>query len=539
MTDSRRIRRILIANRGEIAVRVIRACRDLDLESVAVYSDADREALHVRFADAAFRLGPAPAPESYLAIDRILDAASAAGADAIHPGYGFLAENADFADACRDAGLIFIGPSPETMRLVGDKVAARAAAIAAGVPTIPGSPEPVEDTDEAARWGDDLGYPVMLKAAAGGGGKGMRQVYGADELASAFRAARSEATSAFGDGRVYVEKVIVEPRHVEVQILADLHGNRIHLGERECSLQRRHQKVLEEAPSPIVTPELRARMGQAALAMAEASGYTNAGTVEFLVDAARNFYFMEVNARLQVEHPVTEMLTGMDLVASQIALAEGVRLPWKQSEVALSGHAMECRIYAEDPARGFEPSPGTVEILRIPGGPGVRDDSCLFKGYEVPIHYDPLVAKLVTWGPNRDSAIRRMRRALEEYKIGGIATTIPLFLRVLDDPTFHVGEFTTAYLDRLLEDDVAGAGIVEPGGEGDGEPQRPEPEVEISDGEAEIREVAQLATALHAYLTEEARSLASELSAKCPECDHQMEPELEQLRFFSLPQSCV
>ena len=446
----RKIRCILVANRGEIAVRVIRACRDLGLESVAIYSEADREALHVRFANFSYPVGPAPASESYLDIDRVLGVAERAAVDAVHPGYGFLSESPEFARRCEDAGLIFIGPTADCMALVGDKARARQAATEAGVAVVPGSPAPVADAAAAKAVAEELGYPIMLKAAAGGGGKGMRFAGAEEDVESCFAAASSEAQSAFGDGRIYVEKAIVAPRHIEIQILADIHGNRVHLGERECTLQRRHQKVLEESPSVIMDDDLRRRMGAAALAVAAQAGYSNAGTVEFLVDSNRDFYFIEVNARLQVEHPVTEALTGIDLVAEQIRLAEGNELSMSQEDVTLHGHAIECRIYAEDPDNNFAPSPGLVEALRIPDGPGIRDDSCLFKGYEVPIHYDPIVGKLIAWGADRDAAIRRLQRALAEYKVRGIATTIPLFRRVLNDPDFIAGEFDTSYLDRLL-----------------------------------------------------------------------------------------
>lgn len=479
------IRRILVANRGEIAVRVIRACRDLGIESVAVYSDADREALHVRYANRAYRLGPAPSAESYLRIDRLIEVAKESGADAVHPGYGFLSERPEFARAVIDAGLIFIGPDPDVMAAVGDKNEARAIARRAGAPTVPGSGAPVDTVEEAATEAKRLGLPIMLKAVAGGGGKGMRLVSDAADLASAFRAATSEAMSAFGDGRVYLEKAIENPRHVEIQILCDRYGNRIHLGERECSLQRRHQKVVEESPSPAVDPALRKRMGDAALAIASEAGYTNAGTVEFLLDTSGEFYFIEVNARLQVEHPVTEMVTGMDLVAAQIAIAEGRELLLKQRDVRMEGHAIECRVYAEDPAAGFAPSPGVIQGLRVPGGPGVRDDSALYEGYEVPIWYDPMISKLITWGADRDVAIRRMRRALREMRVVGIATTIPLFQRVMADPDFVEGKFDTGYLDRLLRQPAALSA----------DEQRRE----------ELAEVAAMTAALHTFLREEAR----------------------------------
>ncbi len=507
MMGNRRIERILVANRGEIAVRVIRACRDLGLESVAIYSDADREALHVRFATRAYPVGPAPATESYLNIDRVLQVAREAGVDAVHPGYGFLSENPEFARRCEAEGLVFIGPTADCMALVGDKARARQAAIEAGVPVVPGSPDPVATSDEAAVVAADLGYPVMIKAAAGGGGKGMRWVEEADALPAAFETARSEAASAFGDGRVYLEKAIVEPRHIEIQILADVHGNRVYLGERECTLQRRHQKVLEEAPSPIMDPALRENMGNAALAVAAQAGYSNAGTVEFLLDAERNFYFIEVNARLQVEHPVTELLTGVDLVAEQIALAEGAELSMTQSDVELRGHAIECRIYAEDPDNSFAPSPGTVDALRIAGGPGIRDDSCLFEGYEVPIHYDPIVGKLIAWGDDRPAAIRRLQRALEEYKIRGIATTIPLFQRVLADPPFLRAEFDTGYLDRLLGG--------QPEEDHDAQGGQPEEDRDSEEGER-VAEAARLAAALHVFLTEEERAYSPPSTAQSP-----------------------
>ncbi|HJO03193.1 MAG TPA: acetyl-CoA carboxylase biotin carboxylase subunit [Acidobacteriota bacterium] len=479
------IRRILVANRGEIAVRIIRACRDLGIEAVAVYSDADREALHVRLANRAYRLGPAAASESYLRIDRLTAIALQADVDAVHPGYGFLAENPDFARAVGDAGLTFIGPRPEVMAAVGDKNRARQIARDVGAPTVPGSSGPLESAADAGAVAEQLGYPVMLKAVAGGGGKGMRRVTGPDEMDAAFRAATSEATSSFGDGRVYVERVIVRPRHIEIQVLCDEHGNRIHLGERECSLQRRHQKVVEEAPSPALDDGLRGRMGEAALAIADKAGYTNAGTVEFLLDPDGNFYFIEVNARLQVEHAVTEMVTGIDLVAAQIAIARGALLPWEQSDVRARGHAIECRIYAEDPENGFAPAPGVIESLRLPGGPGVRDDSALYEGYEVPIFYDPMISKLITWGSDRPAAVRRMRRALQEYKVVGISTTIPLFQRIMQERSFNEGIFDTGYLDELL---------------GDSSPLSPRHR-----RYAELVDIASLSAALHAFRREEAR----------------------------------
>ena len=484
MSEGLAIHRILVANRGEIAIRVIRACRDLGLESVAIYSEIDREALHVRFATYAYPVGKATATDSYLNMDRVLQAAHATKADAIHPGYGFLSENSEFARRCEDEGLIFIGPTAKCMALVGDKARARQCAIDAGVPVVPGSPGPVESIEEARHFADKLGYPIMLKAAAGGGGKGMRLVEDDAELDRSFEAASSEALSAFGNGRIYVEKAIVAPRHVEIQILADLHGNQVHLGERECTLQRRHQKVLEEAPSPVVDSELREKMGAAALMVATQAEYSNAGTGEFLLDPDREFYFIEVNARLQVEHPVTELLTGVDLVAEQISLARGKKLSFGQKDIEFHGHAIECRIYAEDPDNDFAPSPGVVKALNIPGGPGIRDDSCLFEGYNVPIHYDPIVGKLIAWGSNRLTAIRRLQRALTEYKIRGVATPIPLFQRVLADSDFINANFDTGYLDRLLN----GAS---------------EPADNITDDCDSITEVARLAAALHIFLNEE------------------------------------
>jgi acetyl-CoA carboxylase biotin carboxylase subunit len=443
------LRKVLIANRGEIAVRIIRACRDAGLRTVAVYSEADRDGLHVRLADEAYAIGPAPATQSYLAIDRLVEVGARAGADAVHPGYGFLAENARFAEACREAGLTFVGPPPAAIAAMGDKTAARRTAITVGVPIVPGTREPVASDEEAARQARDLGYPVMLKAALGGGGKGMRLVAGPGELAGALRLARSEATSAFGDGAIYLEKALVEPRHIEVQILADAHGHVVHLGERECSIQRRHQKLVEEAPSPFVDAPLRAAMGDAACRLAAAVGYKNAGTVEFLVDADRRFYFLEVNTRLQVEHPVTELVTGIDLVTEQLRIAAGAPLGYGQADVTTRGWAIECRISAEDPAARFTPSPGCITAWRPPGGPWVRVDAGVYEGAEVPIHYDPLVAKLIVWGPDRDAAIRRMTRALGEFGVGGIRTTIPFHAAVMRHPDFVAGRLSTAFVDRM------------------------------------------------------------------------------------------
>jgi acetyl-CoA carboxylase biotin carboxylase subunit len=445
-----RFSKLLVANRGEIAVRVIRACRELGISSVAVYSEADADALHVRLADEALPIGPAPSRESYLRLDRVLQAAKASGAEAVHPGYGFLAENAAFARACEEAGVAFVGPRSETIALMGEKTSARREAVAAGVPVVPGTLEPVSDPAAIAREAERLGYPVMLKAAKGGGGKGLRLVASPGELASALARARSEAQGAFGDESVYLEKAIVRPRHVEIQVLADQHGNAVHLFERECSIQRRHQKLVEESPSPLLTPELRERMGEMALSLVRRVGYVNAGTLEFLLDAERRPYFLEMNTRLQVEHPVTELVTGVDLVKLQIRIAGGHPLPLGQHELRQRGHAIECRVYAEDPAQGFLPSPGRITALRVPGGPGVRDDSGVYAGAEVPIHYDPLLSKLVVWAETRGEAIARMRRAVGEYQVLGIRTTLPFFDRVLRDPGFVAGEFDTSFAPALL-----------------------------------------------------------------------------------------
>ncbi len=448
------MKKVLIANRGEIAVRVIRACRDMGLATVAVYSDCDRAALHVRLADEAWPVGPNPPRESYLRIDAIVEAATRAGADAVHPGYGFLAENPAFAAACRDAGLIFIGPTAEAIALMGSKTAARQAAIRAGVPVVPGTQEPLDERvpdAEVLAVGARIGYPLMLKAVAGGGGKGMRMVASADELPAALRAARSEAGSAFGDSSVYLERRLLQPRHIEVQLLADQHGTVLPFVERECSLQRRHQKVVEESPSMAVSAERRQEMTSAAAAVARAVGYTNAGTIEFLLDADGSFYFLEMNTRLQVEHPVTEAVTGVDLVTWQIRIARGEALTLDPAALlAPRGHAVECRIYAEDPDNGFLPSPGRIAALRAPQGPGVRDDSGVTAGGEVPIHYDPLISKLITWGESRAHALARMRRALGEYSVLGIKTTIPFFQWVLDDEDFVAGRFDTGFIDRKL-----------------------------------------------------------------------------------------
>jgi acetyl-CoA carboxylase biotin carboxylase subunit len=446
-------RKVLIANRGEIALRIHRACRELGIATVAVYSDADRTALHVLEADEAWRLGPAPARESYLLGDLILETARRTGADAIHPGYGFLSENADFAQACEQAGICFIGPSSSAMRILGSKTNARQAADQAGMPRTPGCVHGLASPQEACDVAAAVGYPVMLKAAAGGGGKGMRAVFSPEDLPSAFAAASSEAERAFGSGEVYLEKLIERPRHIEIQILADEHGNCVSLGERECSVQRRHQKVIEEAPSAVVSEDLRRRMGEAAVRLAKSAGYTNAGTIEFLVDEQQNFYFLEMNTRLQVEHPVTELVTGYDLVHLQIRIAQGEPLPFTQKDVRLRGHAIECRIYAEDPSNAFMPSPGRITRLLQPGGPGIREDCGIYEGWVVPMDYDPMLSKLIAFAPTREQAIARMLRALDEYVIGGIRTNLGLFRRILSEPGFRAAHIDTGYLDRLLAND--------------------------------------------------------------------------------------
>jgi acetyl-CoA carboxylase biotin carboxylase subunit len=447
---TRIIRKVLIANRGEIALRIIRACKEKGIATVAVYSDADRAALHVLHADEAYRLGPAPASESYLRGELILDIAKRTGTDAIHPGYGFLSENAAFAESCENAGILFIGPPASAMRMLGSKTKARQAADAAGMPRVPGSVKGLASIEEAHTVAREIGYPVMLKAAAGGGGKGMRAISAESEMAEAFTSASSEAERSFGSGEVYLEKLILQPRHIEVQLIADHHGNCLYLGERECSVQRRHQKVIEEAPSAVVGEDLRRRMGEAAVKLALSAGYTNAGTIEFLVDAEQNFYFLEMNTRLQVEHPVTELVTGLDLVHLQIAVAEGKPLPLAQKDVQLRGHAIECRIYAEDPDNNFFPSPGLITKLIQPGGPGLREDCAVYQGWRVPLDYDPMLSKLIAYAPTREMAIDRMLRALDEYVIGGIATNINFFRRILTDADFRSANIDTGYLDRLL-----------------------------------------------------------------------------------------
>ncbi|MEQ1760177.1 MAG: biotin carboxylase N-terminal domain-containing protein [Vicinamibacterales bacterium] len=448
------MRKILIANRGEIAVRVIRACRDLGLGSVAVYSDVDRASLHVRMADEAYHIGPGPAVDSYLKIGAVIDAARRSGADAVHPGYGFLAESAGFASACRDAGLVFIGPTPEAIAGLGNKTAARGYARQAGVPVVEGTDEPLGpdvSDDVIGRAAARIGYPVMVKAVAGGGGKGMRVAREPSELPAALRLARSEAQASFGDPRIYLEKRIEHPRHVEVQVLADAHGTVVPFVERECSIQRRHQKVIEESPSTVVSPALRCSLQQAAAAVAVAAGYTSAGTVEFLLDADGRFAFLEMNTRLQVEHPVTEMVTGVDLVTWQIRIARGEPLTLDPAMVATPrGHAIECRVYAEDADAGFVPSPGQLTTLRTPDGPWVRHDGGMDEGARVSVFYDAMIAKLIVWGATRAEAVARLRRALLEYRVGGVRTSVPFLLWLIDQKEFRSAAFHTAYLDELL-----------------------------------------------------------------------------------------
>ena len=445
-------RKILIANRGEIAVRIIRACRDLNISPVAVFSEPDAAALHVRMADEAYCIGPAASTESYLKMQGIIAAAKQSQAEAIHPGYGFLAENGEFARAVTDAGLTFIGPSPESMEIMGSKVSARRAALAVGAPVVPGTTQALQSYEEARELAQKFSYPIMLKAAAGGGGKGMRQVADETELRSALEGAQSEAASAFGDSSVYLEKIVERPRHIEIQIFADTNGNYVHLGERECSIQRRHQKVIEECPSPLNDSDLRARMGETAIKIAQAVNYVGAGTIEFLFsDVTRDFYFLEMNTRLQVEHPVTELVTGFDLVREQINVAVGRPLSFTQEDVEWKGHAIECRVYAEDPDNNFFPSPGKISYLRVPAGPGIRDDSGVSEGDEVSIHYDPMISKLAAWGQTREEAIDRMRRALDEYAVGGISTTLPFFREIIRDDEFIEAKLDTGFIPRFNE----------------------------------------------------------------------------------------
>jgi propionyl-CoA carboxylase alpha chain len=458
MTDpdvpSRPIQKVLVANRGEIAVRVLRTCHEQGLNTVAVYSTPDRSAPHVRRADEAYHIGPAEAAQSYLDPEAILEAARRSGADAIHPGYGFLSENAAFAEACAEAGVHFVGPPAAAIRAMGDKTAARQLMKEAGVPMAPGTTDAVASTEEGEEIAEDIGYPVLIKAAAGGGGKGMRIVHEPEHFAGAMDRAQGEAASSFGDGRVFIEKYIEEPRHIEFQILADHHGNTVHLFERECSIQRRHQKVIEEAPSSVLTPEVRREMGEAAVAAAEACGYCNAGTVEFLVDTDLNYYFMEMNTRLQVEHPVTEWVTGVDLVAEQLRVAQGEELGYTTGDLSIHGHAIESRVYAEDPASNFLPDPGPLKRHSEPSGVGVRVDAGVEEGSEVLIHYDPMISKLTTWGRDREAAIDRMIRALDEYEVASMATTIPFCRFAMQHEGFREGDFTTHFVDEEFDPSV-------------------------------------------------------------------------------------
>jgi acetyl-CoA carboxylase biotin carboxylase subunit len=442
--------KILIANRGEIALRIIRACREMGIQTVAIYSEADRNSLHAHYADEAFCVGPAAGNRSYLNIPNIISAATLAGVDAIHPGYGFLAENARFAEICETHRIKFIGPSAEAIEKMGDKAVAKQTMKNAGVPVIPGSDGIITDEKCATLMAEEIGYPVIIKASAGGGGRGMRVVYNEAELQNAYRTAQAEADAAFGNPEVYMEKYIEEPKHIEVQILLDEDGNGVYLGERDCSVQRRHQKVIEEAPSPAVTPEIRRRLGEAALAGARSVGYANAGTIEFLLDKNGRFYFMEMNTRIQVEHPVTEMVTGTDLIKEQIKIASGAKLSYQQSDIVIRGHAIECRINAEDPEYNFRPSPGKITLYHIPGGPGVRVDSAVYQEYQIPPYYDSMIAKLIVWDDSREAAISRMIRALGEFEIEGIKTTIPFHLEVLSNPYFQKGEVYTNFIQTRI-----------------------------------------------------------------------------------------
>ncbi len=440
--------KVLIANRGEIAVRVVRACKELGIATVAVYSEVDRASLHVRVADEAYCIGPAPSSQSYLMAEKIIEVARKAKVDAIHPGYGFLSENAEFAELCVENDIVFIGPNPRAIRIMGNKTTSRVAVAEMNVPLVPGMKENLLNAEHCLEWSEKIGYPLMLKAAAGGGGKGMRKIDSPDGLLDAFRATKSEAIKSFNDDAIYMERYVDRPRHIEIQVLGDKHGNMIHVGERECSIQRRHQKVIEEAPSPIVDEEMRQRMGAAALSAARSVNYDSAGTVEFIVSGeSKEFFFLEMNTRLQVEHPITEMVTGIDLCKEMIRSAAGQELTIKQEDVQMRGHAIECRISAEDPDNDFLPTPGKIAGLRVPGGPGIRDESGVYEGFEVPIHYDPLISKLVVWGRDRDNAISRCRRALSEYIVKGIKTTIPFHARVMLNEHFISGDFDTSFID--------------------------------------------------------------------------------------------
>ena len=444
------IEKILIAHRGEIAVRIIRACRELGAKTVAVYSDADRNSLHVALADEAYNIGPPKPAESYLVKEKIIEVAKKSGAEAIHPGFGFLSENDSFAELCDKEGIVFIGPSAEAIRLMGDKITARKIAKDAKVPLVPGSDGAVSDV-EASRVADEIGYPVMIKASAGGGGKGMRLVREKDEFESSLRMAKSEAFSAFGDDSIFVERFIEQPRHIEIQILADSHGKVLHMNERECSIQRRHQKVIEEAPSAFITAKTRKKMGETAVRIAEAVKYKGAGTVDFIMDQKQNFYFLEMNTRVQVEHPVTEMITGIDIVKWMIRIACGEKLPFRQNDIKINGHAVECRVYAEDPETNFMPSPGPLHYVKVPSGPGIRDDSSIYSGYEVTSFYDPMLSKLVTWGETREDAVNKMKSALKEYIVLGVKTNIGFLIRVMEEEEFKNAAIDTAYIDRHPE----------------------------------------------------------------------------------------
>lgn len=443
-------KKVLIANRGEIAVRIIRACRELGIHTVTVYSTADKHALHAKIADEAVCIGPAATKDSYLNAAAIIEACKMTGAEAVHPGFGFLSENADFAELCLKNNIVFIGPRPESIRMLGDKAAAKETMKAAGVPVIPGSDGAVPDMEAARKLCNEIGCPLMVKASAGGGGRGIRLVERPEDLEAAITAAKQEALNFFGNDEVYMEKFIVNPKHIEVQILADSYGNTVYLGERDCSMQRRNQKVLEETPSPIMTPELRAKMGKAAVAAAKACGYTNAGTIEFLVDADRNFYFMEMNTRIQVEHPITEAVTGIDLVKQQILIADGEKLPFAQEDITIRGHAIECRINAENPALNFRPSPGQITALHIPGGPGIRVDSSVYQGYTIPPYYDSMIAKLIVHAPTREEAIAKMKWALAEFIVDGVDTNIDFQLSLIRDSLFEKGTYDIGYLGRKL-----------------------------------------------------------------------------------------
>ncbi len=481
--------KVLIANRGEIALRIIRACRELGLKSVAVYSDADRNALHVRMADEAYHIGPAVAAKSYLHIPTLIEVAKRAGAQAVHPGYGFLSENAQFVQACQDAGLIFIGPPPEAQAAMGEKTAARRTAQAAGVPIVPGAMSDIEDDTLVHGMAERIGYPILLKAAAGGGGKGIRFVRDPKDLLSSLRTARSEARSAFGDGRVYLEKAISPARHIEVQFIADTHGNVVHLGERECSIQRRHQKLIEESPSPVVDPELRARMTSATINLVRSIRYVNAGTAEFLLGPDGNFYFLEVNARIQVEHPVTELVTGIDLVQEQFRVAAGLPLSFSQEDIVLRGAAIECRVSAEDPENRFLPATGTVVALQEPSGPGVRVESSLYPGLQVPLYYDPLLSKLIVWGRDRMQAIARMRRAIDEYQILGVRTTLPFARWLMEQPRYIAADMSTDFIAE----------------EWDTRPKQAEQEAEVGQAELAVEQIAAImgGLLLHEQIEEE------------------------------------